>query len=229
MSYLTVNAAPAFRPSAPDRASRPKQGKRWAVSAWLLAREDGPVALNRDGELGGSQAGARLLYTVADPIAATARISRPLARARGGEASVGIALRHRNLGLLLERRIALDRGGRNDFSVTAYGGVSEIALWHGMRLDGYAQAGIVGSDGFADGAVRIERTVATIGKARISAGGGAWSGIQPGVERIDVGPQIVAQVPVKGSNIRVSAEWRERVAGHAAPRSGPSLTIGMDF
>lgn len=209
--------------------SRPNSAKRWSASAWLLVRSDGPVPLGSGGELGGSQAGARLFYDIASPVAVTARVSRPLARPRGGEASVGVALRHRNVGLLLERRIALDDGGRNDFSVTAYGGVSEIPLDYGIRLDGYAQAGIVGSDGFADGAVRIERTIATVGKARVSAGAGAWGGIQPGARRVDVGPQIVAQIPVEGNTVRISAEWRERVAGDAAPRSGPSLSIGVDF
>lgn len=207
----------------------PDAAKRWSASAWMLVRRDGPVPLGSGGELGGSQVGARLFYDLAAPIAITARVSRPLARVQGGEASAGIALRHRNVGILLERRVALDTGGRNDFSVTGYGGVSEIPVSYGARLDGYVQAGIVGSDGFADAAVRVERTVAIIEKARISVGAGAWGGIQPGARRVDVGPQIVAQLPVEGSNIRISAEWRERVAGDAAPRSGPSLTIGVDF
>lgn len=207
----------------------PESGQRWSASAWFLIRRDGPPALGTGGELGGSQAGVRAFYSVAEPVAVTARISRPLARAQGGEASVGVALRHGSVGLLLERRIALDSGGRNDFSVTGYGGINEVKLGYGVRLDGYAQVGVVGNDGFADGAVRLERTLATVGKARISTGAGAWGGIQPGARRIDVGPQIVARLPVEGSNIRVSAEWRERVAGDAAPRSGPSVTIGVDF
>jgi hypothetical protein len=228
LSFASISTMPSSA-SVPGKRDVSNDNKRWSASVWLLVREDGPASLNTGGELGGSQVGARLFYTVANPIAATARISRPLARAQGGEASIGVALRHRNVGLLIERRVALDSGGRNDFSITAYGGVSEVALGHGVRLDGYAQAGMVGSDAFADGAVRVERTLATIGVARISAGGGAWGGIQPGTKRIDVGPQIVAQMPVNGSNVRISAEWRERVAGNAAPRSGPSLTIGVDF
>ncbi|MEP6785360.1 MAG: hypothetical protein ABI898_06405 [Sphingomonadales bacterium] len=203
--------------------------KRWSASGWLLIRDGGSNALGNGGELGGSQAGVRLSYDLASNIAATARISRPLARAEGGEASVGVAIRHRNVGLLLERRIALDRGGRNDFSITAYAGVSDIPVGKIARLDGYAQAGIVGTDKFVDGAVRIERTAAALGPAQISVGAGAWGGAQPGVERVDVGPQIVARFPVGGRNMRVSAEWRERVLGNAAPISGPSVTIGIDL
>lgn len=199
------------------------------MSAWVLVRRDGPPPLGTGGELGGSQAGIRGFYTMAAPVALTARVSRPLARAQGSEASAGIALRHGNIGLLLERRVALDSAGRNDFSATAYGGVSEIKLGHGVRLDGYAQLGIVGGDAFVDGAIRVERTFATIGNTRVSAGAGAWGGAQPGAKRVDAGPQVVAQLPVEGSNIRVSAEWRERVFGDAAPRSGPSITLGVDF
>lgn len=195
----------------------------------MLVREDRPNVLSPGSELGGSQAGVRLFYTVDGPVAVTGRVSRPLARAQGGEASVGIAVRHGNVGLLLERRIALDKGGRNEFSATAYGGVSEVPLGHAVRLDGYAQAGVVGTDAFADGAVRVERTIVAAGKARLSVGAGAWGGAQPGLERVDIGPQVVAHIPVSQGGLRVSAEWRERVAGNAAPRSGPSLTIGVDF
>lgn len=229
-----ATARPAFPPSSAPLAgvgdwSMTRADKRWTVSAWLLVRQDGPEPFGVGGELGGSQAGARLFYRLTDSVAVTARVSRPLARERGGEASAGFALRHGNIGLLAERRIALDRGGRNAFSLTAYGGVSDVQLGHQVALDGYAQAGIVGGDGFADGAVRIERTVASAGKTRISAGAGVWGGIQPGAGRVDVGPQVVAKIPLENGAIRISAEWRERVAGDAAPRSGPSLTIGMDF
>ena len=215
--------------TAPSTATLAASDKRWSGSAWALLRRDGPSSLGAGGELGGSQAGVRGFYAIADPISITARISRPLARADGGEASVGVAFRHGNIGLLVERRIALDRGGRNDFSVTAYGGVSEIKLGHGVRIDGYAQAGVVGIDTFADGAVRLERTLIAIGKARVSAGAGAWGGAQPGARRVDLGPQIVGQVPFDGGTLRISAEWRERIAGDATPHSGPSVTIGADF
>lgn len=225
-----LTTAPLAPPSPVSGGWSPSSPhKRWSASAWLLVRADGPAPLGTAGELGGSQAGARLFYDIAEPAALTARISRPIARALGGEASVGLALRHGNVGVLLERRIALDRGGRNDFSVTGYGGISEVSLGHGVRLDGYVQAGVVGHDGFADSAVRVERTVVTLDKTRVSIGAGAWSGIQPGAERLDVGPQVVVQIPVEGGSIRVSAEWRQRVAGNAAPASGPSLTIGVDF
>ena len=114
-------------------------------------------------------------------------------------------------------------------SATAFGGFNDIPLPGGLRLDGYGQAGVVGGDAFVDGAVRAARTIMTSGKARLSAGAGLWGGAQPGVRRVDIGPQIVATLPINARAVRISGEWRQRVAGNAAPISGPSITLGFDF
>jgi hypothetical protein len=161
-------------------------------------------------------------------LALTGRLSSALS-ARQGEASVGVALRRGPFAVLAERRVALDSGGRNDWSVTAVAGVSDVRLPLDLRLDGYAQAGIVGRDGFAYGALRVERAVLGAGNSRLSVGAGTWGSIQPGVARLDVGPQIVARTMLAGRAMRVSAEWRQRVAGNAAPGSGPVVTLGADF
>jgi hypothetical protein len=208
--------------------------KRFSGSAWALSRSDGAGAsLANGGQLGGSQVGARIFYTPGPKVLAlTARFSAPLASPRGREASVGIALRGKNVGLIVEQRFALDKGGRNAPSVTVYGGVSEVQIGHGIRLDGYAQAGVVGvkhPQGFIDGAIRLETTVAQDQVSRLSAGVALSGGAQPGVSRLDIGPQMVARVPVGGTALRVSAEWRQRIAGNAAPGSGPAVTVGFDF
>lgn len=63
-------------------------------------------------------------------------------------------------------------------------GVGDVALPHGFRLEAYGQAGIVGArrrDGFADGAIVIDRPVGTdessplrrVGGGRRAAGRGA--------------------------------------------------------
>jgi hypothetical protein len=208
--------------------------KRFSGSAWALSRSDGAGAsLANGGQLGGSQVGARIFYTPGPQVLAlTARVSAPLASPRGREASVGVALRSKNVGLIVEQRFAVDKGGRNAPSVTAYGGVSEVQLGHGIRLDGYAQAGVVGikhPQGFVDGAIRLETTVTQDRGSRLSTGVALSGGAQPGVSRLDIGPQLVARVPVGGTALRVSAEWRQRVAGNAAPGSGPAVTVGFDF
>jgi hypothetical protein len=208
--------------------------KRVSGSVWALSRSDGVGAsLANGGQLGGSQVGGRIFYTPGpQALALTARVSAPLASPRGREASVGIALRGKNLGLIVEQRFALDKGARDAPSVTAYGGISEVKLGHGIRLDGYAQAGVVGirhSQGFVDGAVRLETTVTEERGSRLSAGVALSGGAQPRVSRLDIGPQLVARLPVGTTALRVSAEWRQRIAGNAAPGSGPAVTIGFDF
>lgn len=197
------------------------------MSSWLLVR-DGSGSLTPAGTLGGTQVGVRAYFSLTPALAATARISTPL-RATGTEASIGAALRQGPVTLLLERRIALERGGRNDFSAMLAAGIDRVRLPQRFHLDAYGQAGIVGGDGFADGAVRIERRIALHDKTEIALGAGLWGGAQPGVARLDVGPQIVIRTPLAGGNLRASGEWRQRIAGNAQPASGPALTLGMDF
>jgi hypothetical protein len=202
---------------------------KWSGSFWLAARESSALGLTAgNDQLGGSQAGIRVYRRLTAVVALTGRLSTALA-ARQSEASVGVALRRGPFAILAERRIALDSGGRNAWSVAAVAGISDVRLPLDLRLDGYAQAGIVGRDGFADGSLRIERTVLGAGGGRLSVGAGSWGSVQPGVARLDIGPQIVARTTLAGRPIRVSAEWRQRVAGNAAPGSGPAITLGADF
>jgi len=218
----------------PRLALQPASPKRFALSAWAVYRRgsSGP-ALATAGVLGASQAGFRVIYgPVFRGLALTARLSAPIETRGGREASAGIALRRGAVGLLVEHRIALDAQGRSVPSITAFGGFSEKPLPEKFRADGYAQFGIVGirdRAAFVDGALRIERPVLKIASLRVTAGAGAWGGAQPGLARLDIGPQIVARVPVAKRTLRLSAEWRERAYGNAAPGSGLSLTAGFDF
>lgn len=206
---------------------------RFQLSAWSLVRGAADTGnLAPGGVLGGSQVGARGWFEPGPRgLALTARISSPLRARTGSEASLGLGYRRGTVGVIVEERFSLDPGGGARPSVTAFGGLSDVRLPLGFRLDSYAQAGIVGlrnRAGFADGAVRIEHGV--LGrKARISAGAGAWGGAQPGLARLDLGPQIAVRLPVLGGTLRVSGEWRFRIGGNAAPGSGPTLGVGADF
>jgi len=204
---------------------------RLSGSVWAIARPGGGRnSLASGGQLGGSQVGARLYVASArGPLALTALASAPLAQEKGKYGAVGLALRGRTVGVIVEHRVALDDGARSAVAVTAYGGVYDVKLAEDVKLDGYVQAGTVGGDGFVDGAVRVERTVLESGGSRLSLGGGAWGGAQTGASRLDVGPQIVAHVPAANASLRISAEWRERVAGDAQPGSGFSISAGLDF
>lgn len=206
---------------------------RLGASAFLFVRDDiDGSALAPGGTLGGSQAGARLTYRLnrdaSRPLALSARAYLPLARPGGAEAAVGLDWRPiaaLPVNLLVERRQAIGREGRSDFSLTLYGGVDRPIARDRLRLEAYGQAGIVGtSDLFADGAARL---TARAGPLRVGAG--AWGGAQPGVERLDIGPHASARLPVGRTAVAVAAEWRFRIAGDAAPASGPALTVSTGF
>lgn len=206
---------------------------RWIASAWLLVRRDGGPALAPGGSLGGSQAGGRLLYRLIDdasrPLALSGRIYAPLRRIAGAEAAIGLDWRPSArvpIHLFVERRQRLGSEGRSAFAVIAYGGGS-VDLGRGWRLDGYAQAGVVGArsrDVFVDGSARLWRRLGPL-----EAGGGFWGAAQPGAARLDIGPQITVPIRARGTALRLSAEYRFRVAGDARPASGPALTLGVDF
>jgi hypothetical protein len=183
------------------------------------------------GLLGGSQAGLRATYRLSQRLALSGRLYAPLNQLDGAEAALGIEWQpHRALPVrvLAERRQALGPQGRSAFAVLAHGGVSDQRVYGPVTLDAYAQAGVVGlksRDGFVEGAVRIGIPVA----GDLSVGLGAWGALQPGVSRLDIGPQMSYRLPAFGEKVRVSADWRVRVAGNARPGSGPALTLSTDF
>lgn len=226
-----VPAPAVASPVIPTAGSSTRRGLSGSV--WALAREgSGGRDLAGVGTLGGSQTGVRVNYdTGVHGLFATARASAALAR-RDREVAVGVGVRGRNVGLIVEQRFAIDGSGRNEAAALAYGGVSEVPLAAGLRLDAYAQAGVVGLSrraAFVDGAARVERTLAEQGRWRLSAGAGTWGAAQPGAARLDVGPQLVARVPLGNINARIAAEYRIRVAGQARPTTGLTVTLGADF
>ena len=202
----------------------------WSLSGWLLVRrEQGNGALAPGGTLGGSQAGARLSYALGSRVSLSARAYLPLRRPAGAEAAAGIDWRPLPalpLNLLAEYRQPLGREGRAAFSLTAYGGASR-ALTPRLRVDLYGQAGAVGlrsRDLFVDGSLRVARRIGPI-----EVGAGAWGAAQPGAARLDAGPSLSWRLPVRQANLRLQADWRFRLAGEVAPRSGPALTLATAF
>ena len=76
---------------------------------------------------------------------------------------------------------------------------------------------------------RVEKPAWRSGKAELRLGGGAWGGAQDGAKRVDVGPTATLDLPVGGVNTRLSADYRFRVAGDAAPDSGAAITFSAGF
>jgi hypothetical protein len=171
---------------------------------------------------------------------------RPAAYLRTTAALNGSSEREAALGLQLRPVARLPLALAGEARLTAVPGrtyvrpavfaVTELppfALPLGLRGELYGQAGYVGgrfATGFADGQLRIDRRLAGIGKGDLRLGGGVWGGVQKGTSRLDAGPTLTIGQPLGGSgSLRLGADWRFRVAGKAAPGSGPAVTLSAGF
>ena len=212
--------------------SRPKpRFDRLQLSTWAMLRATpGLPSLAGTGTLGGSQAGARLLYRFNPHLAASLRTSAPINSRRGGEAALGIRYQpfaSIPVAITAERRKAFGQygAGRNAFAAFVEGGLYGRSMPLNSSLDAYLQAGIVGAksrDWFVDGQAAVTRPV----WRNISAGVGVWGGAQPGLSRLDVGPRLSLRM---GRGIRVHADYRHKLVGNALPGSGGVVTIAGDF
>lgn len=187
--------------------------------------------------MGGSQIGGRIAYRlnhdVKRPLSLSARLYAPVGDWRASEAAIGVEwqpVATLPARLLVEHRLPIGRDGRSALAAMAYGGVTRQAFAGKAEFDAYAQAGIVGTrsrDLFADGAAAVSLPLPASDKLRL--GLGAWGAAQPGLSRVDIGPHLSLDLPVANRSVRVSASWRQRVAGNAAPASGPALILATDF
>ena len=210
-------------------------GRRWSMTAWLLWRPEVGAGFAQSPLLGGSQAGMRFDYRLAEGRAgrasAYARLSRALTGPSSEEGAIGLAWRPGRLpvSLLAERRQRLGPGGRSGFAVLAAGGAGPSDVAPRIEAEGYAQAGIVGApglDGFADGKASLGyRLTADHERHDLTLGASLSGSAQPGAERLDVGPELRLRLPVGSGGLRLSTEWRERIAGAARPARGPAITL----
>ena len=68
-----------------------------------------------------------------------------------------------------------------------------------------------------------------IGPIQLRLGAGAWGGAQQGASRMDIGPSASVGLAGGHTSARIAVDWRFRVAGDAAPSSGPALTVAAGF
>ena len=233
----TAGVSTATAAKAPAPGSALVGRRRVSGEAWLLLRDGSarpgaaPAA-----SYGGSQAGAIISYRLgASPAAPSAfvRTSGGLAGIDRPELALGLSARpiaSVPVTAHAELRARDRRGGGVGIAPAAFvtAGHVEPDLPGRMRGEAYVQAGYVGGDfatGFVDGNARIARPIADPGGVRIAATAGLWGGAQRGAARLDAGPGLTAETTIAGAPLRVSLDYRLRVAGNAAPDSGPVLTL----
>lgn len=219
---LLVHVAPA------------KRTQQTSASVWMLWRPDNNrVALGVASQLGGSQAGARILVPLHpdSSLSLSLRASTSFGQMRSRELAPGVSLKpfaRVPFEVIAERRSRDGATAHDAFALLAAGGVSEEPVAHRWTLDAYAQAGVVGAKrrlAFADGAVAIRRPIAD----NVRVGGGLWGGIQPGLKRIDIGPTMSTRLAPNDLTLRLDVDWRFRVAGSSRPGSGVAVTVAKDF
>ncbi|TXC73799.1 hypothetical protein FSZ31_03460 [Sphingorhabdus soli] len=219
----------------PDQVPLTSGSRRWAASAWLLARPGS--AIDRGAPIaryGASQAGALIEYRLGGEASPRAYVRASRALVDGGEAEIAagvkVALGDLPLAAHAERRFAANAAGRDAMALFVSGGFAAGDRTQ-LATEAYGQAGIVGlrrTVPFVDAAIVARHQIAARGPLSLSAGGGGWIGAQPGASRVDIGPRIEAQYD-DGVHGRLSLDWRERVGGSAEPKSGPAMTLAFSF
>jgi hypothetical protein len=244
----SFSGASLAREPAPT-GSRPAD-RRWSGDVWVLLRRGGngfnlpgaglPGANLPSGAYGASQAGAVIRYRLAPAdshrpslyLRATTALQSP----RGEELAAGFSARPLSrlpVAAMVEARATRTLTGTVIRPAAAL--VSEfppVELPLGLRGEAYVQGGYVGGRGataFVDGQGRLERRLASVGRWQLRAGAGTWGGAQQGAKRLDVGPTATLDLPLGPVNGRVAADWRFRIAGSAAPTSGPAITLSAGF
>jgi len=235
---------PAFTPY-PAAAAKPD---RWSLDAWAFWRQSSDataISQSRVPIYGASQFGANLQFRLApgsshDP-RAYGRAYRALVR--NGETEVAAGLSARPLaGVPLRAQAELritDNGFRTEARPAALV-VTEFApqrLPGGLIAEAYGQGGYVGgtnATAFADGQLSLTRQLTQFNlaqgqPARISVGAGAWAGAQKDATRVDLGPTVRLDLTIGTVPARLSVDWREQVAGDAAPDSGVAATLSTRF
>jgi hypothetical protein len=241
-------ADPGHANAALWQAERTALLKAWRIDAYSLIRSGGGGFVSDRPLLGGGQSGIRLGYTPGPLARRPIELFGRLAiahdwldlKGRSGQGAVGAAwmpLGRDGPTVGTERLIAIGREGRDAWAIRVSGGA-----WHAadaklpIDLSAYAEAGVVGAssrDGFAGAQALALYPVAAHKGTRIGLGGGVWGSVQDGggrtASRLELGPGAQLSQRIGKATIELRGEYRFRVAGDAAPGSGPALTVATRF
>ena len=236
---LAAAGTPAPPQAEAWRGAQRRLDRHWSGEAYTLRRDTGVAeGAAATPVLGGGQSGGTLAYAL-DPLAPrpVAVIGRIYAaHASGGgidgaTAQGAVGLRWQvtpGLALAAERLVAVGKNTSGDWNLRVAGGGQ--ARRGRVTIDGYAEAGVRGNgDAYAGAQARATTEIGRAGRLVFSAGPGAWGSIQHAqstVGRLDLGAGVTATTPV---GVTISADWRWRVTGNAAPGSGPAVTVSAAF
>ena len=239
-AFLPTDADVVIPIAAPPPSATTPQGfEVYAYSFWR--RGSSPTGTLGNGQYGGSQsaviAAIPVLRFSGNPghsrLSMAGRISVAHGSVRERELAAGVRWRpvaRIPVQVIAERRFCDNRP--DAFAALVAGGQSGVKLPLGFQLDGYGQAGFVSGQGggpFADVAAQAHRSIAQSQRASFAIGAGIWGGGQDNVMRMDIGPNIRANVNAGSAVFQFDASWRVRVAGHAQPGNGPAVTLSTSF
>jgi hypothetical protein len=225
--------------TAVDSEARPA---RLSGDSWLLWRDGSATAGTPGGPTyGRSQAGAvlryRLLARHPHLPEVYARATRTLEGYRQTEVAAGLSFRplaRVPLTVAGEARVTQTASGR-ELRPAAYAvaQIPPVALPLGLAGEAYLQGGYVGgrfATPFIDGQARVDGKLAQVGNDDgLRLGLAAWGGAQEGAARLDVGPSGSLAFKIRDARARIAVDYRMRVAGGAAPASGPAVTFSAGF
>ena len=238
---IALSAVPNL--AAPNLADwtreRHRLNRRWSGDVYSLLRDAG-IAQGAAASpvLGGGQSGGSVAWAI-DPLARRrlAIVGRIYAahdvrgRINGDTAQAAVGLRWQpvaGVSVAAERLIAIGKFTTADWTMRfAAGGQRRLGE---AVLDGYGEAGVRGNgDVYAGGQGRAALPIASAAGVALRAGPGVWGSIQAAattVSRVDVGIGVSGQL---AAGVAINADWRWRVAGNAAPASGPAVTLAITF
>lgn len=211
-------------------------GSRFSLYAYSYWRwPSGTAPLATAGQYGGSQSGLIAAYRIWTDARLDTQLRIALTPQSGGEREIALGLRWQPLQawplhLVAERRFR--RQAPDRFAIAIAGGTRPLRLPAGFRLDSYGQAGWASGPGgswFFDASAQAAKPVLRDRKSSLSLGVGAWAGGQRDAQRLDIGPRLDLDLSPSRIPLRLSADWRFRIAGNARPESGPAITLSASF
>ena len=217
--------------------------RRWSGDGWLMWRQGGATPTHglAPPTYGASQGGVVLRYRLAPSsgLQPTLYLRVTGALDGSGQADSAFGFSARPIARLpviaaVEARLSRFSNGSAHLRPAAMV-VTELTpqpMPFAMRAEMYAAAGYVGgtaATAFVDGQLRVDHHVASFGPSELRAGGGMWGGAQQGAGRLDIGPTATMRIAGDRFAARLGVDWRMRVAGDAAPTSGPAVTLSAGF